>query len=494
MTSDYIVVGGGTAGCIIAKRLADAGKTVTMLEAGLPGDQDPRVTELNRHAELLQSEYDWDYPTDPQPRDNPLMRYPQAKVLGGGSSHNTSIAFHPCSWDLEEWEACGAAGWGPEGAAKALERVHERVNFEDSAHLGLGPVCAAAGREWGLPSEDFASPDLVDAFGYFKLNKVGDLRESTAAAYLFPLGDLPDNLTVRTEVTVEALIVEDRRVRGVRTSAGEMLAESEVILAAGTFQSPKILMLSGIGPQARLAELGIPLLQDSPNVGKYLTDHPAAVVIWQASKPLPAVQSHWEVGGFHRFDRAKPWPDLEFHFTTAIEDVYLEAIGAEPGKMHGALAMCPSVTKPKSFGEVTLASDDPYADPIIRPNWFSDPDDQDMRILIEGVRAARAIGQQDALSAWIEAELAPGPEVESDLELEEFVLGVSGTSYHPAGTCRMGSGEDAAVGPDLRVRGVAGVRVADASVFPRMVTPNPAVTVMMVGEKCSELILGDQLR
>jgi choline oxidase len=490
-TADYVVVGGGTAGAIVARRLADAGAEVVLVEAGPSGEFDERVRTLARWDELIGSELDWDVEITPQKRGNELIRHSRAKVLGGCSSHNTSIAFAPPTWDLETWVGLGAAGWGPDDTAAALARVRERVHIEDADHANeVVEAFLAAARQSGLPTVDFGVRDIRDGAGWFRLSKRGPLRESSATAYLFPLERLPGTLRVLTGEEVLGIDLDDAGdAVGITTTHGHIEARREVVLCAGVFGSPKLLLLSGIGPAEHLADVGVSVAVDLPGVGEHLIDHPEGIVLWEATAPMVEVSSHWESGLFRTLDPEAGFPELMTHFTTQKFDVNTAARGY-PTALH-TFSIHPNVTRARSEGTVRLSSADPTGPPLVDPAYYTDPGGYDERVMLEGIRLAREIGAQDALRPWIARELAPGPDVEDVELLMEYARMTGNTVYHPAGTCRMGAADDgrAVVDPQLRIRGVGRLRVADASVLPCMTTVNPALTVMMIGERCAELML-----
>lgn len=494
---DYVIVGGGTAGVIVAARLAENPEVeVALLEAGPPDEGRPEILELPRWQALLESEYDYDYTIEPQTRGNSRIRHSRARVLGGCSSHNSCIAFIPPDSDLRTWEALGAHGWGPEGTREAFTRLLEKVNLEPS-ESGNEAIDAfvEAGEQAGYPRCDFAEP-FDESVGWFLLNKRGNLRASSSVAYLHPLAELPENLTIITETQAHKLIVEtgdSPRVRAVETSRGTFHADREVVLACGAFDTPKLLLLSGIGPAAELEPLGIPVIHDLPGVGKRLLDHPEGTVIWEAARPVPKETSNiYEAGLFARVDKDALWPDLMFHFGTQAFDMQTAHLGY-PTTDNG-LSLTPNVARAKSEGFVTLRSSDPSVAPVIDFRYFTDPDGYDERIMVEGIKLARELATKPPLAAWIKRELAPGPDVTSDAALSEYARRAANTVYHPTSSCRMGAPDDAqaVVDPQLRVRGLAGLRIADASVFPAIPSVNPAITCMMVGEKCAELMRRDR--
>ena len=491
---DYLVLGGGTAGAVIAARLAEEPEvSVCLVEAGPSDENDWRILELWNWVNLLGTELDYDYVIEPQPRGNGLIRHSRGKMLGGCSSHNSAIAFRTPDADLKTWERAGATGWGPEGTHSYFERVFDRVNVET---VLPGNTCTEAfveaAHQAGFPSVHFNDEELREGVGWLQLNARGAIRDSSSVAYLHPIAALPPNLTVMTDTKVRRILFDDHGdAVGADTDRGRISAHSEVIVCCGAFDTPKLLMLSGVGPAEHLREVGVPVVADVPGVGEHLLDHPEGVVMWEASRPVPAMSRQgWEAGLFARTEPSAGEPDVMFHFGTSAFDLNTAQLGYPTAEQ--AFCLTPNVMRAKSEGVVRLRSSDPAAPPLIDFRYFTDPDGYDDRVITEGVKLARIIAEQPALKPWIERELAPGPNVQTDEEISEYARHTANTVYHPAGTCRMGDAGDsgAVVDPQLRVRGVGRLRVADASIFPTMIGVNPCMTCMMIGEKCADLISG----
>lgn len=490
---DYLVVGGGTAGAIVAARLAEAGAEVGLIEAGPPDAPDRRILELRNWPQLLGSELDFDYRIEPQARGNGRIRHSRGRVLGGCSSHNSAIAFRTPDIDLRAWERRGARAWGPEAVLPFFERIGQRVPLE------LAPpdnACAAAfveaAQQAGFPLIDFRQANSGEGVGWFVLNKRGPLRASSSVAYLHPLDRLPERLTLLTDTPVSRLLIDGHGdAVGAASERGTLRARREVVLCAGAFDSPKLLLLSGIGAADHLRSVGIPLRVDLPGVGAHLIDHPEGIVMWESARPVPPVSTQfWEAGLFVRTDPGLEAPDLMFHFGTVPFDINTAPLGYPTAEQ--AFCLTPNVTRACSEGMVRLRSADPAAPPVIDPRYFTDPAGHDERVMLAGVKLARRIVDQPALRAWVMRELAPGLAVQSDADLSEYARRTANTVYHPAGTCRMGATDDplAVVDPQLRVRGMRKLRVADASIFPSMIGVNPCLTCMMIGERCAAFILG----
>lgn len=491
---DYLVVGGGTAGAIVAARLAEAHHRVALFEAGPSDVGNARILELIRWPDLLESEYDFDYRIEPQARGNGRIRHARAKVLGGCSSHNSCIAFYAPDYDMEVWEAAGATGWGPEAVAPFFRRVRQKVNFESAASgNALAEAVLVAAAQAGLPHLTFNQDGLQRAgAGWFDLNKRGILRDSSSVAYLHPLSQWGTTLTFHLNQYITRILVENGRAVGIQTAAGPIYADREVIVACGAFDSPKLLLNSGIGPADHLRRTGIPVVHDLPGVGEHLLDHPEGVVNWELSRPMPPeAVNFWEVGIFDKTDFNLPAPDLMMHLGVVVFDMQTRPAGYPTADQ--GFALTPNVTRARSEGTVRLRSSDPGAPPRIDFRYFTDPDHHDERVMVAGVKRARDIAAQPALRDWIRRELTPGSDVQEDAAISAYVRSTANTVYHPAGTCKMGAAGDlrAVVDPQLRVRGLAGLRVADASIFPTMIGVNPNITVMMIGERCADFCLSE---
>ncbi|MET8677796.1 GMC oxidoreductase [Streptomyces sp. NPDC004647] len=496
---DYVVVGGGTAGSVIASRLTENPDVSVALIEGGPSDIDrPEVLTLRRWLGLLGGELDYDYPTTEQPRGNSHIRHSRARVLGGCSSHNTLISFKPLPSDWDEWDEAGAEGWDAASMAPYFDRLRNNIVAVDEKDRNAiaRDFVQAAQDSLGVPRvEGFNKEPFHEGAGFFDLSyhPEDNKRSSASVAYLHPFLDRP-NLHIMLETWAYRLELDGSRATGVhvRTKDGEELlveARNEVLVCAGAVDTPRLLMHSGIGPKADLEALGLPVVHDLPGVGENLLDHPESVIVWETDGPIPensAMDS--DAGLFVRRDPESKGPDLMFHFYQIPFTDNPERLGYEKPE-HG-VSMTPNIPKPRSRGRLYLTSADPSVKPALDFRYFTDENDYDGRTLVDGIRIAREIARTEPLAKWLKREVCPGPEVTSDEEISEYARKVAHTVYHPAGTCRMGAATDelAVVDPELRIRGLEGIRIADASVFPTMPAVNPMIGVLMVGEKCVELL------
>ncbi|MBN9016417.1 MAG: GMC family oxidoreductase N-terminal domain-containing protein [Rhizobiales bacterium] len=522
--SDYVVVGGGSAGCVLAARLSeDPAVTVTLLEAG------PRDTNMYIHLpvgffKMTAGPLIWGYETEPgREISGRKMVYPQARVLGGGSSINAQVFTRGCPEDYDAWrDADGCADWGYRDVLPYFRKSEGNDTFAGEHHGNDGPlgvsttvphpltrVFVRAAQEAGLPfNADFNGGKQAGA-GFYQATTRGGRRSSTAVGYLRPALRRP-NLTVRTGVLVNRIVIEGDRAVGVEIIENgrpvTLRAEREVVVASGAIGSPKLLMLSGIGPADQLGALGIAVVRDAAAVGQNLQDHMDVDVLaqlsgshgidrykkrrWQAVAGLeyvlfgkgPVASNIVEAGGFWWSDRSEATPDMQFHFLpgAGLE----EGIGGVPGG-HGCTLNSYHV-RPRSRGSVTLRSADPRVAPAIDPNAFAEPYDLDRAV--DGIEMSREILSQPAFRPFVSAIHLPGPGIRSRAELMAFAREHARSAYHPVGTCRMGGGEDSVVDPQLRVRGIGALRVCDSSIMPRLISSNTNAATVMIAEKAADLI------
>ena len=522
---DYVVVGAGSAGCVLANRLSeDPSVRVALLEAG-GKDRSPNIKIPAAFAKQFHTKLDWDYATEPEPHvDGRSLYIPRGRSLGGSSSMNAMLYVRGRPLDYDLWERSGAEGWGWDDVLPYFLRSEGNCRGDSEWHAGggelkvseqrsprpIGRRLLAASEAAGIPYvRDYNGPEQ-DGVSMFQVNQQRGQRFSSADAFLKPVMDRP-NLEVLTGAHVLDLELEGTRATGVRIARGRrgtvetVRAEREVVLCAGAINSPQVLMLSGIGPAGRLAEAGIPVRHELPGVGRNLQDHPFVSVIFQVSdtdtlygadgpKPLaewllrrtgPLTSSVAEVVAFVRTRAGLPAADVQFHMGAA----YYEDHGAETYDGH-AIVIAPVLVSPKARGELWLRSADPTDKPRILTNTLSEP--EDVASLVAGMELARRIAAQAPLAEVVVGELKPGAAVAGREELEADLRRRLMLIYHPVGTCRMGArgDEDAVVDPELRVRGLDGLRVVDASVMPLIPGGNTNAPTVMVAEKAADLIRG----
>ncbi|MCV7288612.1 FAD-dependent oxidoreductase [Mycolicibacterium wolinskyi] len=507
--SEYLIVGGGTAGCIVAARLSeDPDITVTVLEAG-PSDRDePRARDIRRWAEMLESEYDLDYRSVPQDRGNSGIRQARMRILGGCSTANTMITWRPLKADLDEWAALGVTGWDAATVHGAFDRLRVPVGpvADKDRNAYVSDVVDSARRALDLPARrawnsdpEFATTGI--GAGFFEIGYTPDnhLRSSTSVHYLHDAIADRDNLVVEHGRHAERLVIEDGRVVGVITrddhgDRREFRAEREVIVCCGAIDTPKLLQLSGIGPGDVLEAAGVRTVVASPGVGENLMDHAEGLIVWEAGADVPgSCATGWDAGAAVRLsDDGPARPDVLMHFP--VEAVADHAVTYGVTMPERIVSIAPNVAKPSSRGRVWITSVDPADRPSIDYRYFTDPDGHDEAVLIAGIRLARRIAATEPMAGWLVREVFPGPDAQSDEDLSEALRATHQTVYHVSGTCRMGADGDpmAVCDSQLRVRGVDGLRVVDASVFPTIPSVNPVGTIMAVAEHASALVLADR--
>lgn len=526
--TDFIIVGGGAAGCVLANRLSeDPANSVLLLEAG-GKDWHPLIHMPAGFAKMTRGIASWGWSTVPQRHmKDRIFWYTQAKVIGGGSSINAQIYTRGNARDYDAWaseEGCG--GWSYREVLPYFKRAENNQRYANDYHsyggpLGVSnpiaplPICEAyfrAAQEMGIPFNPDFNGATQEGVGYYQLTQKDAKRSSAAIAYLRPIASRK-NLTVRTGVLVTRIVVENGRAIGVeiveKPGARPRIlhAEREVIISSGAIGSPKLLMQSGIGPADHLKSIGITPIHDLPGVGSNMQDHLDLFVIAECTgdhtydnyaklhrtawagiqylllKKGPAASSLFETGGFWYADPTAGWPDVQFHLGLGSG---IEA-GVEKLKNPG-VTLNSAYLRPRSRGTVRLASADPTAMPLIDPNYWADPHDREMSI--RGLRLAREIMRQAALKPYVLREVLPGPSLESDDDLFDYACRTAKTDHHPVGTCRMGQDAMSVVTPDLKLRGIEALRVCDASVMPRVPSSNTNAPTIMVGEKGADLILG----
>ncbi len=530
---DYIVVGAGSAGCVLANRLsAESSKRVLLLEAG-GRDLNPWIhVPVGYFKTLHNPSTDWCYKTDPDPGLNGRsIDWPRGKTLGGSSSINGLLYIRGQHEDYDHWRQLGNVGWSAEDVLPYFKRAEDQERGDDDYHGTGGPlsvsdmrvhreVCnafIAGAEEIGVPRNDDFNGKIQEGAGYFQLTSRHGRRCSTAVAYLNPVRRRP-NLKIVTHAHVERLLFGANGkpdVGGIEFSAknarrkAHLKPGGEVILSAGAIGSPQILQTSGIGPGGLLQSLDIPVRHDLPGVGENLQDHLQIRMIYEVNVPT----LNDEINNFFRrmligiqyilfrrgamamgasqvcvFARTRPemaTPDIQFHFQPLSAD--------KPGiEMHPFSGITSSVCqlRPESRGTIAIKSPDPHVYPSIRPNYLSTPLDQETAVA--ALRMSRALAATKAMSPFIVEERVPGTAVSSDEDLLDAARRISQTIYHPTSTCKMGSDPGAVVDDRLRVHGVKGLRIADASVMPTIVSGNTNAPTIMIGEKASDMILEDR--
>ncbi len=530
---DYVIVGAGSAGCVLANRLsADGRHTVLLLEAG-PPDRYPWIHVPIGYAKtMFNPDYNWCFKTEPEPGMNGRQVYwPSGKTLGGSSAINGLIYIRGHPADYDGWAALGNPGWSYADVLPYFRKLEHNVRGDSSWHGTGGPLWAsdivakhelvealiAAGGELGIPANPDFNGATQEGVGYYQLTTRHGFRCSTATAYLRPARRHP-NLRIETGAQAMRIAFDGHRAVAVayRREGREVTATArrEVLVAAGALQSPQLLQLSGVGPAALLRQYGIPVVHALPGVGENLQDHLQARVIFRCTKPITtndvlasrlrtlAMGVRYVLtqtgqmaiginqgGMFARTDPALDRPDVQFHLATLSSDM-----AGSPVHTFSGFTLSVCQLRPQSRGHVRIKSPDPFAAPAMQPNYLSVPGDR--ATAIRGVRLARKLAGTRALAPYVAEEYRPGPGASSDEEILEFVRDKGATIFHPSGTCKMGPAADplAVVDHALKIHGLDRIRVVDCSIMPTLVSGNTNAPVVMIAEKAADLILADARR
>jgi choline dehydrogenase len=526
--TDYVIVGAGSAGCILANRLsADPSVNVTLLEAGGADSSIFYRMPAGLLAIMKSGMGNWGYETVPQYGiDGKPMYFPRGKVLGGSGSINGQVFVRGNKRDFDNWAQSGARGWSFDEVLPYFKKMETHPDGASEYHGGDGPIrltvappaeqMTPISQAWLRAASDAGyainqdyNGAIQDGFAPCQVNYYNGVRQSTSSTYLRDAMTRP-NLSVVTKAQATRVLIQAGRAVGIEYVQGGTLrrvnVEREVILCGGAVNSPQLLQLSGVGPGELLQRYGISVVQDLPGVGENLQDHAAVALKQKITKPYsalaytrpvkailglaqyamfgtgPTTSNGLELLAFITSRPELEVPDIQYHFVNMMYEDHGRRIIPHEGFMASA-----NVARPGSRGHVRIASADPLAAPLIDPNYFSDPDD--MRIMRESIRISRKLIADKAFDDFRGEEYGPGAGRDSDVELDDYIRSVAYSVYHPVGTCRMGGGSMSVVDEKLRVNGIDRLRVVDASVMPTITTGNTNAATMMIAEKAADLIL-----
>ena len=519
---DYIIVGAGSSGCVLANRLTeDPDISVLIVEAG-GSDSNFLFRWPAGFAKMTKGIASWGWSTVPQKHmDNRVLWYTQAKVLGGGSTINAQVYTRGNGKDYDAWADEGCEGWSFREILPYFKRAEGNERFDNDYHGSEGPLGVStprgalpiadafirAAQQYGIPyNPDFNGKQQAGA-GYYQVTQKDVKRSSAASAFLHPATTRP-NLTLKSGQHVLRVVIEGDQAIGIETKTdGVIRANREVLVTSGAIGSPRLLLLSGIGPADHLKSVGVDVVHDLPGVGQNLQDHLDLCALGECSgrysydgtdkfpkahiaalqyalfKTGPVTSSLFESGLFWYGSESSPLPDIQMHFG--------QGSGIEKGIVtidQGGVTLNSAYMRPRSRGTVSLASADPDKAPLIDPNYWSDPHDKEMSL--NGLEISREILSQPALQPFLSREALPGPQVRTREQLYEYACGMAKTQHHPVGTCKMGHGEMAVVDPELKVHGLKGLRVCDSAVMPTINSSNTNAPTIMIGEKASDMIRG----
>ncbi|MEM7105800.1 MAG: GMC family oxidoreductase N-terminal domain-containing protein [Bacteroidota bacterium] len=522
MTADYVIVGAGTAGCVMAARLSEEPDvSVILIEAGA-SDKKIEVTMPVGYPKLQKTKRDWQYYTQPQKHlNNRILFQPRGKMIGGTGSMNGMIYIRGNQLDFVEWESLGCKGWSFNDVLPYFLTSEDNLNFDNEFHKrgGLLPVkdnefvhplntaFIKAGKASGFPFNEDFNGNSQEGVGYFQSNILGGKRQSTARAFLYPAMKRK-NLRIIKHAEAEKILIKNKKATGVRirqkNNREDILANREVVICCGAINSPKLLLLSGIGPGHELNALNIKVEENLPGVGKNLEDHIQFFVGNKCTHPISLNSSLklsnlyqyffkkkgimasaiCSAGGFFKSNPNQSRPDLQFHFIPGIAGDDINDINAQPkydGYMLGV-----TLLRPKSNGTVTLASKLPEDDPLIDPDFFSK--EKDMTAMRSGYHKAMDVLSQKAFDEFRGEQVKPQKTLNSGFEITEFIRATTESVYHSTGTCKMGADELAVVNPELQIKNLERLRIVDASVFPTIPSGNINAVIIMVAEKAADLI------